>query len=108
MRTDGVHCRESAGTVPIILKVVPVTGATFSGITMDYDQLMCASLSPHSDHLLWASDLDLTYFGIWCFSRIVQYRNWLNMEGLQRIGTILNVILIAVGHAAPKGSSTTT
>ena len=28
-----------------ILKVVPVTGAAFSGITMD--QLMCASLSPH-------------------------------------------------------------
>ena len=26
--TDGVHCRESAGTGPVVLKVVPVTGAT--------------------------------------------------------------------------------
>ena len=33
----GVHCREFAGTVPqyIVLNVVPVTGAAFSGITMD-------------------------------------------------------------------------
>ena len=47
MRTDGVHRRESAGTGPVNLKVVPVTGAIFTGITMDYDQLMCASLFPH-------------------------------------------------------------
>ena len=31
MRTDGVHCRESAGTGPVNLKVVPVTGAAFAG-----------------------------------------------------------------------------
>ena len=37
---DGVHCRESAGTGPVILKVIPVTGAAFSGIPMD--QLLCA------------------------------------------------------------------
>ena len=42
LRTDGVHCRESVGTGPEVLKVVPVTGAAFSSFTMD--QLMCASL----------------------------------------------------------------
>ena len=42
LRTNGVHCRESAGTGPVALKVVPVTGAAFSGFTMD--QFMCASL----------------------------------------------------------------
>ena len=31
LRTDGVHCRESAATGPIVLKVVPVTGAAFAG-----------------------------------------------------------------------------
>ena len=35
LRTDGVQCRESAGTGPIILQVAPVTGAAFSGIAMD-------------------------------------------------------------------------
>ena len=41
--TDGIHCRESAGTwiIPVVLKVVPVTGAAFSGITID--QFLCAS-----------------------------------------------------------------
>ena len=45
LRTDGVHCRESAGTVPVVLKVVRVTDAAFAVVTMD--QLMCASLFPH-------------------------------------------------------------
>ena len=31
LRTDGVHCRESAGTGPVVLKVVTVTGAAFAG-----------------------------------------------------------------------------
>ena len=31
MRTDGVHCRESAVTGPAVLKVVRVTGVTFTG-----------------------------------------------------------------------------
>ena len=44
LRTDGIQCREFAGTQPVVLKVVPVTGATFSGTTID--QLMCASLFP--------------------------------------------------------------
>ena len=35
LRTDGVHCRESAGTGPVNLKVVPVTGAALAGLTMD-------------------------------------------------------------------------
>ena len=40
--TDGVHCRESAGTGPVVLKVVPVTGAALASPTY---QFMCASLS---------------------------------------------------------------
>ena len=35
LRTDGVHCRESAGTGPAALKVVPVTGAAILQVTMD-------------------------------------------------------------------------
>ena len=31
LRTDGVHCREDAGTGPVVLKVAPVTGAAFAG-----------------------------------------------------------------------------
>ena len=46
MRTDGVHCRESTGTGPALLKVVPVTGASFLGMTMTMDQLMRATLFP--------------------------------------------------------------
>ena len=30
LRTDDLHCRESAGTGPVVLKVVPVTGAAFA------------------------------------------------------------------------------
>ena len=33
LRTDGVHCRESAGTGPAVLKVVPATGATFAEVS---------------------------------------------------------------------------
>ena len=40
-----LHCRESAGTGPVVLKVVPVTGAAFSGFTID--QFLCASLFPN-------------------------------------------------------------
>ena len=35
MHIGGVYCRESAGTGPVIPKVVPVTGAAFSDIIMD-------------------------------------------------------------------------
>ena len=31
LRTDGVHCRESAGTKPVVVRVVPVTDAAFAG-----------------------------------------------------------------------------
>ena len=31
MRTDGVHCRESTGAGPVVLKVVPVIGAALAG-----------------------------------------------------------------------------
>ena len=45
LRADGVRCRVCTGTGPEVPKVVLVTGAAFSGFTMD--QLMCASLFPH-------------------------------------------------------------
>ena len=37
LRTDGFHCRESTGAGPEVLKLVPVilTGAAFSGFTVD-------------------------------------------------------------------------
>ena len=46
LHTDGVHCREYAGTGPKVFEVVPVTGAAFSGI--DMEQIICASLFPDS------------------------------------------------------------
>ena len=45
LHTDGVDYQESAGTGPVVLKVVPVTGATFSGVTTD--QLLSSPLFPH-------------------------------------------------------------
>ena len=42
LRADGIHCLESAGTELVDLKVVRVTGAAFSSITVD--QLLCAPL----------------------------------------------------------------
>ena len=36
LRTDSIHCQESAGTVSVVPEVVPVTSATaFSGVIMD-------------------------------------------------------------------------
>ena len=40
----GVHCRESVGTGPVVLKVVPVTSSVVLGIMY---QFLCASLLPH-------------------------------------------------------------
>ena len=40
-----VHCRESAGTGPVNLKVVPVADAAFSGVSID--QILCAPFSPN-------------------------------------------------------------
>ena len=34
LRTDGLHCRESAGTGAVVLKVVPVTGDAFAPINV--------------------------------------------------------------------------
>ena len=51
LRTDGVHCREAAGAVPVVLKVVRVAGASFSGITMV--QILCASLVPRPLLVQW-------------------------------------------------------
>ena len=44
LRADGVHCRESAGTGPVVLKVVAVTGAAFASPLY---QSMCASIFSH-------------------------------------------------------------
>ena len=49
--TNDVHCREYAGTGPVVLKVVPVAGAAFLQVIMD--QLICASLFPHPLLLLY-------------------------------------------------------
>ena len=35
LRTDVVHCRTSAGTGTVVLKIVPVTGAAFSCLITD-------------------------------------------------------------------------
>ena len=53
LRTDGVHCRESAGTAPAVLKVVRVASVAFPGITMD--QLMCVCVCVLSSHSFWTS-----------------------------------------------------
>ena len=45
LRTDGVHCRESTGAGPVVLKGVPVTCAAFWGIIIIH--FLCASLFPH-------------------------------------------------------------
>ena len=45
-RTDGVHCRESTSTGPLVLKVVRVTGAAVSGFS-PWTNFLCASLFPH-------------------------------------------------------------
>ena len=51
MRSDGIHCRESACTGPVVLKVVLVTGAAFLGIALY--QLMCAPVFPYPLLLLY-------------------------------------------------------
>ena len=43
------YCRESASTGPVLLKVVPVTGAAFSGITID--QLSTTNLRLDTVHI---------------------------------------------------------
>ena len=42
LRINDVHCRESAGTGSVVLKIVPVTGAAILQVTMD--QLICRNL----------------------------------------------------------------
>ena len=61
LRTDGVHCRESAGKGPVNLKVVPVTGAAILQVAMD--QLICASLS-HT-HYRHEVCMVITYSRVW-------------------------------------------
>ena len=56
LRIDGFHCRESAGTRSVVLKVVPVTGAALAGPTMG-QLLLCASLFPHP-LLIWSGHVE--------------------------------------------------
>ena len=46
LRTDGVHCRESASAGPVVLKVVPVTSASFPGTWSNF----CAPLFSHTKY----------------------------------------------------------
>ena len=56
LRTNGVECRESAGTGPVVLKIVPVTGAAFLQVIMD--QLTCACFYPHPlQVLVWSGHI---------------------------------------------------
>ena len=44
LRTDGGHCRKHAGTGPVVLKVVRVTDASLSGLTLIGPPFFCALL----------------------------------------------------------------
>ena len=47
LRTDCVHCRESVGTGPVVLKVVRVTGAAFAS---PWTKCYCAPLFSHTHY----------------------------------------------------------
>ena len=47
LRTDCVHCRESVGTGPVLLKVVRVTGAAFAS---PRTKCYCAPLFSHTHY----------------------------------------------------------
>ena len=47
LRTDGVHCRESVGTGPVVLKVARVTGAAFAS---PWTKCYCAPLFSHTHY----------------------------------------------------------
>ena len=82
LRTDGVHCRESAGTGPVNLKVVPVTGAAFASITMD--QLIRASLS-HTHHYWYEMGM-LKVISANCSTVTINY--------IKNINNVINIINI--------------
>ena len=46
LRADGIYCRKSAGTGPVVLEVVPVTAAAFPRFAMN-QIILCAYLYPH-------------------------------------------------------------
>ena len=52
---DGIHCRESAGTGPVLIIVVPVTGAAFSGTVLPWTN-QCA---PPFSHVLYLYVVDM-------------------------------------------------
>ena len=55
MRAEGVHCRDSSGIGPVILKVVRVTGAAYSGNSID--QFLSAALFPQPLLVRWTVDI---------------------------------------------------
>ena len=57
LRTDCVHCRESAGTGPVVLKVVRVTGAAFAS---PWTKCYCAPLFSHTSYLYKVSMFKLS------------------------------------------------
>ena len=63
LRADGVHCRESAGTGPVVLKVVRVTGAAFASSWTNY---YCASLFSHTHYWYKVSMFKYKYQYYYC------------------------------------------
>ena len=55
LRMDGIHFRESAGTGPVLIIVVPVTGAFFSGTVLPWTN-QCA---PSFSHALYWYEVDM-------------------------------------------------
>ena len=67
LHTNDLHCRESTSTGPVALKVVPVTGADILQVTMD--EVMCASLFPHTPSVSSNEDPRIQYFNTMYSSR---------------------------------------
>ena len=59
LRTDGLHCRGSAGAGPVVLKVVPVTAAAILQVTMNP---LCAPLFSHTHYRYEAAMLLEGYY----------------------------------------------
>ena len=54
LRIEGVHCRESAGTGPVVLKVVLVAGAAILEVTMDQSINVHPSFPTPTIGMKWA------------------------------------------------------
>ena len=81
-----VHCQESAGTGPVVLNVVPVTGAAFSGLS-PWTNLCAPFLFSHS--LLVISTVDLCYTVYWYIKESV-HKPWKILRHSMRRGPQLH------------------